>query len=415
MPHTLVNQGPSPSPDQLRVNRLLTQVASFLVAAGSGFVVTVNAYVESFSLANLGAVILVLLVLHLLMYPRFVFPREFVLYAGLVGYFTIQLAWTDDIALAMNTLVPAITFLLVLIQFAALATYHDARAMLAGTLGGFLVGMALYTRISGFPFVYPAGFSYNAIAGMYLIGLFVALLSSFYMRSKAPGLVVGAVFWLLIVATTSIKTNLGIALGIMAAGLMYSRHVGKVFGRTAVLLVALAGVVALALTANDALMKRLQEGSNRIAIGIEVLESRDDVQGYAAFDSRARWLSDGLAGWARNPVFGHGVEAFRARFGSTSHSTPVDLLYNSGIIGAGLFYGMFLSLAWRLLQSRDRSSNVVRAIVFGGLVCYLSVSLSGTMHYNPFLAVFMAVSTALLSRPRLRNSRDRVAAEPAQP
>jgi O-antigen ligase len=93
----------------------------------------------------------------------------------------------------------------------------------------------------------------------------------------------------------------------------------------------------------------------------------------------------------------------------------VDLLYNSGIIGAGLFYGMFLSLAWRLLQSRDRSSNVVRAIVFGGLVCYLSVSLSGTMHYNPFLAVFMAVSTALLSRPRLRNSRDRVAAEPAQP
>jgi O-antigen ligase len=194
---------------------------------------------------------------------------------------------------------------------------------------------------------------------------------------------------------------------------MYFRHVARVLRRNAVVLVALAGVAAFALTSNDAFMEKLQSGVGRVATGIEVLQSRDDVEGYSALDSRGRWLRDGLTGWAQSPLFGHGVEGFRGRFGMTSHSTPVDLLYNSGLIGFGLFYGMFISMAWRLFQSRDARSSGVGAVVFGALVCYLFITLSGTMYYNAFLAVFIAISTPLLGQHRLRNPRSRVSPEAA--
>ena len=91
----------------------------------------------------------------------------------------------------MNTLVPSITFVIALILFGALATCHNLQAVLAGTLCGILIGAAVYTSKTGFPFVYPRDFSYNAIAGMYLLGLFIALLCTCYWRAKLPFLLVG--------------------------------------------------------------------------------------------------------------------------------------------------------------------------------------------------------------------------------
>ena len=209
---------------QMRVSRLLGRFGSFALAAVSTFAVVVNTFVESFSSARLGPVILLLFLLHLVRHAAFIFPREFALYVWLFCYVAIELLWSVDIKLAMNTLAPAAAFVLILMQFGALATYHDLRAVLFGALGGFLAGAALYTSISGFPFEYPVDFSYNAIAGMYLMGLLVVLLLSLYSRWKGLLLVVGAVLLLLIVATTSIKTNLGILLGAGAAGLMYLGH-----------------------------------------------------------------------------------------------------------------------------------------------------------------------------------------------
>ena len=44
------------------------------------------------------------------------------------------------------------------------------------------------------------------------------------------------------------------------------------------------------------------------------------------------------------------------------------------------------------------------ALIFGGLVCYAFITMSGTMHYNSFMAIFIGVSTGLIRRQALNNS-----------
>jgi O-antigen ligase len=171
--------------------------------------------------------------------------------------------------------------------------------------------------------------------------------------------------------------------------------------RNAVLLVAILSVVACTIVASDALWERLEAGVNRVILGVEILEARTDIAGYSGFEERSWWFKEGLKGWAVRPIFGHGVEAFRSNFGITSHATTVDLLYNYGLIGFVLFYAIFASIGWRLAMGRHiRGSPGLRAIIFGSLICYLFMTLSGTMHYNTFFAAFVGMSAVLLSQGR---------------
>ena len=384
------------SPLRRQVNRLIGQTSSFVLSLLAAFLVTMNVVVESFHSARLGATLAVLLVLHLVRFPRLIIGREVALYAAFVVYMLLSLLWTEDLRLAANTLVPSLAFIVVLLLFQALATYHDHLAVLTGTLAGIVMGAAMYTVIEGFPMVRPPEFSYNAVAGIYLAGLFLALLCACYTRHKALFAVIAITFQLLTLATTSIKYNLGILLGLLAAFLLHSGRFSRALRKNALPLSMLAVVLAGVLLSNDALKRTLQVGMDRVALGIEVLQARDNVSGYSSFESRATWLSEGVGEWLRNPLFGYGVEAFRDRYGMTSHSTPVDLLFNSGLIGLTLFYGIFAAMFSRVLHVRAIARDGRLIVITGGWACYLFVSLSAPMHYNAFLALFIAISTSIL-------------------
>jgi hypothetical protein len=92
------------------------------------------------------------------------------------------------------------------------------------------------------------------------------------------------------------------------------------------------------------------------------------------------------------------VEAFRAEYGFTSHSTFVDLMYNSGLLGVALFYGLLLSVALRLRITRGTCSRDTRIVVLGGLACSLFISLSAPVHYSATLGAFLGLSIAMLRR-----------------
>jgi O-antigen ligase len=271
--------------------------------------------------------------------------------------------------------------------------------VLQGILGGFLIGAVIYTRTSGFPFSYPEDFSYNTIAGMYLFGLFMTAAYGWHRRSRVLPMLIGLVLMLLIAATTSIKTNLGVLLGAVAAGVLSFRYSMRAIGRNAILGAAFVGVIAYAVTSNENLMERVQGGYARVSMGADVLVAREDKTGGSGLGTRENWAQAGIKGWMTNPVFGEGVEAFRKDFHYTSHSTVVDLLYNTGLIGFVLFYATFVSIAWRLFQGRDSRARTPRALIFGTLTCYGFISLSGTLYYDVFLAAVMAISAALVTRP----------------
>jgi hypothetical protein len=399
----------------MRVSVAIGRLGSFGLAAAAALVVIAGVTVESFNPARRGALLVVLLLLHLLRRPRFAFCREFAIYCVFAAYMFVTELWTPDPVLGLNTLLPALDFVFTLILFASLVTYHHRSTALAGILAGFLAGAVTYTVTQGWPFSYPQDFSYNTIAGMYLFGLFTTLAFGWSSGSRLLTLPLALVILMLIAATTSIKTNLGILLGVLAAGLMYFRSFLTVLGRSVVPVIVVAALIVYAVVSNESLLERVQRGFDRVSLGVEILSARgDDSEGEGtSYGDRKYWKDEGLRGWAANPVFGHGVEAFRADYGITSHSTPIDLLYNTGIIGFLLFYSVFASVAWRLLQASARHLGTIRILSFSTLVCYLFITVSGTMHYDGFLAIFIGVTTALLRRQRgqLHVGRDPFAPE----
>ena len=379
-----------------RFDRAFGALCTNVVAAAAVVALALHvAFVDTFHAARLAPVLVGLLIVHVSRFRQIRLARETVIYLVFLLYMIVQLAWTSNIALAANTLLPAFSFLLVLVLFDSLIAYHDRRAAVQGMVLGAIASAALYTALVGFPFVYPQNFSYNAIALIYLTGLFFSLLYTKYGRLFGLAYLIAGVFFLHIVATTSIKTNLGLVLGVAIASLVYFRRTIAAARRNVLAIVVLAVAFFYALGTNDALMASIDRGVDRVSLGIEILRTREDIPGYTGFDKRSNWQAIGIDGWLRSPVFGNGVESFRSENGITSHSTPIDLLHNSGLIGFALFYAMLGSLGWRLVAS-DGGVRQFRYIVLSFLVCFSFITLSGTMHYNVFLAAFLAVSVAVL-------------------
>lgn len=376
----------------------LGRLGSFGLSAAMACAIAVEAYQLAFNSAWVGVVLAGLLLLHVIRFGKVMVFRETLIYAGFLGYMLIQLAWTSDRLLAMNTILPAANFVIVLVLGGSLAVFHDLRAVIAGALCGFLAGAAGYTMLSGFPLRYPEGFSYNAIAVMYLYGLILTLLWAALAERKLPALALAAVIMAHIVATTSIKTNLGIVLGALVAGTIHLAQVSKLLWRNAALIMVLGAAIAIAVASNDAAMAQVSRGAARISLGIEILQARENLPGYSSFERRANWQREGLKGWLQNPVFGHGVESFRARYGITSHSSHVDLMYNSGLIGIVLFYGVFGSLFLRLYRARHDGLREARMIVLASAACFLFMSFSGTIQYILPLAAFFAFAIGILKR-----------------
>ena len=381
---------------------LAAKILAAVISAAAAFAMSANViFIDSFTSSHLKVVLVALLGLHVLVRPLLLFTRESALYAAFVAYLVLSTLWTPDRALAVNTTSPATNFVLIMLLCGSLVTFHDIRAVLTGLLAGAVAGASVYTYVDGFPFSYPPDFSYNAFASMYLFGVFAAMAFGWATRAKVIATAIALVFLVHIAATTSIKTNLGILFGTGVAGLVYFRQSLLIIRRhVVVLLLALIGIVYMVIS-NDAVLERVTDGFDRVSTGLAVLSARENQSGYTGFGERESWAVEGLHGWASNPLFGYGVEAFRAVYGATSHSTPIDLLFNTGLIGFSLFYGVYIALAWRLFRTADASSRGLRALVLAVLVCNLFMTLSGTLFYQSFLAGFMGVSVGLLRRLRV--------------
>lgn len=380
------------------VQRALTRFCTFMLSALAAAEPMYVGTHDDFSPVRQGVWLLTLIFLHLLMRPWLLITRELVIYVIFSVYMWLTLIWAPSFDVGMNTLLPSLDFILITILYGSLVAFHSVRAVLMGALAGFIGGAALYTLSTGFPFHYPDALSYNAIAGMYLMGLCLALFFGWYTHSRLLPVVVSLVAMVHIAATTSIKTNLGIVLGAASAALVYARSFLHVLRRNLILLVIFAATLVYAVINNRGLLEQVGYGLDRVSRGVEILQRREDVKGNTSFGERTDWKDQGIKGWVRSPLFGNGVEAFRADYGITSHSTPIDLLYNFGVIGFLLFYSIFGSIVWRLMTVRSKSLGSLPALIFAGVVCYTFITLSGTMEYNAYLAVFVSVSVALLGR-----------------
>jgi hypothetical protein len=393
---TDLNEGTAAAPEW-QLSPGLSRCASFILAAVFALAVMAYAIFDKFDVVRFGPFVVALTLLQALLFGRLLILRELLLYMAFVAYATLSLLWAPDRLLAMNSYLPALCFPLVLLLYSSMLMYGERRAVVAGALLGFLVGATYFTATSHFPFVYPDDFPYNAVASTYLFGLFTTCLWGWQQRWRFVPIALGMMTMVLIAATTSIKTNLGIMLGATAAALVYPRRSLRALRRSVLLLLMLGAILIYALATTQGVVDQLIGGVVRVTTGAQVLTTKDKEQDASqlGLETREHWKDEGLKGWLRNPVLGYGVEAFRSDIGITSHSTPVDLLYNFGIIGFGLFYSIFASVALRLLHARRADAAGPQPLILAGLVCYAFISLSGTLFYNALLAVFVATAGVL--------------------
>jgi hypothetical protein len=382
----------------VRANRALGLSTSFGLAAVATFIVTSSVYGDLSHPTIVTIELIVLLTVQALRHLRLWVSREMLINLTFFLYSLLSLLWTENIRIASPTIPAMLNFIIILTLFSSLLAFHHTRAALAGMSFGFLAAAAFYTLTSGWPFTYPEDFSYNTIAGMYLFGFFTLTVYGVSMRWTVMPLAAGLVCLVLIAATTSIKTNLGVLLGLTASSILYFRFSLKGAIKGGIVLAVLVAAVAYVVLSNPTLTDKLNNGLSRVSLGVGVLTNREGDSGSTGLGTREGWKKEGLKGWAVTPVFGHGVEAFRADFGITSHSTPIDTLYNAGIIGCGLFYALLASIAWRLLTARNPVERKVRARIATCVIAYTFISLSGIMYYDGFLAMFLGVSSALLMR-----------------
>lgn len=104
---------------------------------------------------------------------------------------------------------------------------------------------------------------------------------------------------------------------------------------------AFLGVALLSLPMFASIRSRLNELFATFFGGVEGNYDYSSVQ-------RLNMILDGFALWSKNAIFGYGMEAFAAMsgYGTYSHSTLVEVLCNSGIIGLVLFALPVLT-SWR--------------------------------------------------------------------
>ena len=246
----------------------LGRCSTFVLAALATYLVTSIVYGDLSHPSIISIELVILLGAHALGYLRLWLSREILFNLLFLGYAVLSLAWTDDLKLALITMPTIVNFSFVLIFFSALAAYHELRVMLAGMAGGFVVAALAYTLAAGFPFSYPQDFSYNAIAGMYLFGLFIITVWGAYTGRNLLPLAAAVVLLVLIAATTSIKTNLGAALGISLSGLLYFKRSVKSVVRGTLVLAVVAVAVAYAVSSNPELLERVQNGFERVSLGV---------------------------------------------------------------------------------------------------------------------------------------------------
>jgi hypothetical protein len=394
----------------MRVDEAIEGSVSFALAAGASFVLTVNVVANAVHDARTAAFLLVLLALTLARCPWLWVSREAYLYLAFTVYMLLSFLWTSDVRLAVDILISMLNFLLILVLFTHIVLNYDLRCVLWGLLAGLLLGAASLTMATHFPLVYPEGLSYNTVAGMYLFTLIVAVLLRLQGWGRLLLPILCVVLWAHIVASTSIKTNLGVVIALMVATLFQFRGSLRLALRSLVPVAILAAGIAYYVASHPTLEPTFERGWDRVSMGVGVLLARQDDTAATGLSTREDWKNRGLRGWARSPLFGNGAEAFRADVGITSHSTIVDLLYNTGLIGFGLFYGILGSVGWRWFRCRDRGARSVRAMMLGVTVCYAFISISGLMYYDAFLPAFIAIAVALHQRYTSRFSADAVLA-----
>lgn len=142
---------------------------------------------------------------------------------------------------------------------------------------------------------------------------------------------------------------------------------------------------------------------------------KGEYSGEASFDVRAQMFFNGIDLWFQSPIFGNGNEAFRIKggFGTYSHSNPVELLCNYGVIGLFSYHYFLYIIFFSVLCLFRSIHDYLRVSAIWGfltLTCIVFWSLFAVCYYERTIGMVLAVVLGLVHhhqfcRPAPRSMR----------
>lgn len=343
-----VTQG-FPLPGQIRTNIVLVPLTVYLISVPLISAMPLGAAVSR----ALGVVAAVAFVTYILRGGSLRVPLELVLFGVFIMYSFVGGFVAVDLRTFVSrqfTLVQ-LWLLLVMIYNVFAVDWAGSTRMLqilqAGAIGAGLIALPSWEpgpgRLGG-TLINPNDFGITMLLGL-AVTLLLPIGHRFVHKALTASII--SAFVLGVALSGSRKAILGVAGLFIAHGMvLLMRSAGrpaKFLGVTVVVVLSLVAVFYWFQTTPY---------WSRVENLFFFLQGEDVREG--SLNERAALMAAGVELWKENPIIGLGTDQFRfhaSKFGireTYSHSNPVEVLANFGLIGALLYYATYVALGWRL-------------------------------------------------------------------
>jgi hypothetical protein len=223
--------------------------------------------------------------------------------------------------------------------------------------------------------------------------------------SRASLMIIGIIIAAqqIIVVTGSRKAQLMLLFLCGASFLIYTKgrfNISRiVVGASAAAFLAYAAFTLLAGTAHFSRLENL----------VEMIRYGDTSDGSAM--DRSYLVERGIELWKASPLIGHGNDSFTyiSGFGTYSHSNPVELMANLGILGLVLYYGVHykgIFRAVRLMKLRRSYARCIGIWFVVAMICFIGLfDLFAVSYYDKAIAIFLGAALAVIYSTRINHFR----------
>jgi O-antigen ligase/tetratricopeptide (TPR) repeat protein len=252
----------------------------------------------------------------------------------------------------------------------------------------------------------PVGTTGNSLfLGTYLLwNLFITGYLFLRYKEKWQRILLGGVFaydLVMFFAALARGAFIGLVAGIFVMGILVA-----IFGKSKkIKLASFVGIILVVTLVGSLILLR----TNPIVKSNRYLARFSDLSLESGSMKTRLWTwSSGWKGFLDRPVFGYGIENFYLPFSKhyrpehfsgygsetwfdRSHNTPLDVLTETGIVGAISYIFLWGAVAWYLIKKmiRDRENVYFYIILFGAAAAYHVQSLTIFNTYTGFIMLFL--------------------------
>ena len=140
----------------------------------------------------------------------------------------------------------------------------------------------------------------------------------------------------------------------------------------------------------------------RIAQVFEIFQDNQADLTDVSLSDRSSMITYGLELWKKNPVFGYGPEQYEYYYSllrglrRPPHCTYIQILVGYGLIGFGLFYGIYVFVFSKLIPMM-RAQRQYSILMFTFTMVFLANDFGANMLNNKYLYMFLAIYAAYIA------------------